>query len=184
MKKLWVLCEEPTEYTLDKVRCVFEPMSADVAWRRAASELSPAGAKDALEGMSFIRRLWRVMRAVHTHEALLLNGFAGRVHWMCIVLNALLWHRPLGFAVDTQAGESFQECRGMERGSFRRIIRNAFLGWLFKRPYVYGLPGGSGASPAYSFPVTCRQTGSSGPAPAISALRSAYPSIAERRNGG
>ena len=145
VKKLWVLCEEPTEYTLDKVRCVFEPMGADVAWRRAASELSPAGAKDALEGMSFIRRLWRVMRAVHTHEALLLNGFAGKVHWMCIILNALLWHRPLGFAVDTQAGESFQECRGMERGSFRRTIRNAFLGWLFKRPYVYGLPGGSGA---------------------------------------
>ena len=50
VKKLWVLCEDPTEYTLDKVRCVFEPMSADVAWRRAASELSPAGAKDALEG--------------------------------------------------------------------------------------------------------------------------------------
>ena len=124
---------------------MYSPLGVDVAWRRGTSDVSRAEAKDAFEGQSFLRQLARLVYVLCTHEALVLNGFAGRVHWMCILLNALLWHRALGFAVDTQAGESFQECCGRRRGAFRNFLRNALLGWLFKRPYVYGLPGGSGS---------------------------------------
>lgn len=144
MKRLWVLCEEPAEYTLDKARLVFAPLGADVAWRRSASDVSETCVERALDGMSLFGRIVCIVRALRGHEAVLLNGFAGGVHWLCILLNALWWRRAMGFAVDTQAGESFQACRGEERGAVRRTFRNALLGWLFRRPYVYGLPGGSG----------------------------------------
>ncbi len=140
MNRIWVLCEEPAEYTVALAREVFEPLGATVAWRFARSRASIRSLDGvvALEDMGLLRRWCAIKQAIETHDVLVLNGYGSLTHWMVFVLNALFYRRPLGLATDSQAGISFP-------GRRRRQLKGVLLRWLFRRGWTWGLPGGTGS---------------------------------------
>lgn len=117
MKRVSVICEEKTEYTLDIVNEVYLPRGVDVYWRH---ELG----------------IGDILRIYARHDIVVSNGYTGVDYWFGFIVNALFFKRIVGIDTDSQPE--------MPKGRFRRFCKRAALSWLYRKPWCWGLSGGTG----------------------------------------
>lgn len=117
MKRIAVICEEKTEYTLDIVNAVYLPRGVDVYWRR---ELK---VKD-------------IIAIYRGHDVVVVNGYTGWDYWFGFIVNAWGFRRIVGIDSDSQPEEP--------KNRLRRQIKTALLKWLYSQPWCWGLAGGTG----------------------------------------
>lgn len=117
MKRVAVICEEKTEYTLDVIAEVYRPRGVDVYWRRELTWLD-------------------VFKIYRNHQIVVVNGYAGWDYWLGFILNAIFFKRILGVDSDSQPE--------VPRAHLRRAAKRILLSWLYRHAWCWGLAGGTG----------------------------------------
>lgn len=133
--KGFMLLTEPAEYTVAFAREVLAPCGWDYAFRfgrSLAAEESEVGAL-VLAQLPWWRRLhflWQMLRA---HQAIIVHSYVASSSLFLIACN-LLFRKPLG--IDADDGEH------VPREWLRRVVKRVWLGWLFTRPWCFGISPG------------------------------------------
>ena len=137
LPKIFSLVVEPAEYTLDLVRKIYHPLGVEYAFIRGDT---PAGgeslSKDTviISRLSFFSKVKYILRMLADHDIIIVNGYIGREQLLFILLNIVLYKKPLAIESDTELQIPASLCR--------RILKHMWLGFLFSREYCYGFPAG------------------------------------------
>lgn len=134
--KIFSFFMSPANYTLDVIASVYTPMGIDYAFIQGESEASDQTCSMvALSKMSVFKRFLFISRTLRQYDVFLVNSYVDRVSLLVLVLNILFFRKPIGICSDTQLN--------IPKGMLKRALKRFFLGWLFGRTCVYGLPGGT-----------------------------------------
>ena len=122
---------EPTEYILDLIAAVYHLRGTTCAFAYNRKTLASQGTSDypVLEQMTFWQRLTFLWQMLKTHHAVAIHSYADPMSITLIMLN-LWWRRTLTFEVDSAWREP--------KRWLPRHLKRAWLGFWFKRPYVWG----------------------------------------------
>lgn len=122
---------EPTEYILDLITAVYQPRGTTCAFAYNQKTLASQGtsAYPVLEQMTFWGRLTFLWQMLKTHQAIAIHSYADPISITLLMLN-LWWRRILSFEVDSAWREP--------KRWLPRHLKRAWLGFWFKRPYVWG----------------------------------------------
>lgn len=122
---------EPTEYILDLIEAVYRPRGVTCAFAFNQKTLASKGtdAFPVLDKMPFFRRLRFLWRMLREHEAVAIHSYADALSIWVPILN-LFHRRILTFEVDSAWREP--------RSWAMRVLKRWWLGFWFKRPYVWG----------------------------------------------
>ena len=130
-----MLLTEPAEYTVALAREVLAPCGWGYAFRFGRSQAAAAQdvAAVVLARLPWWRRLRFLWQMARTHDALIVHSYVASSSLLLIVFNLLL-RKPLG--IDADDGER------VPRGWARRVLKRVWLGWLFTRPWCFGISPG------------------------------------------
>lgn len=138
MAKVFAFPMSPANYTLDIIDNIYKPMGIQYAFVRGSSEASDrsGGATLVLDTMKNpLRRLKTICRILRESDVFIVNSYTEKISLQILLANILFFRKPMGISSDTQLS--------VPDGMFRAWGKTIFLRWLFSRPYVYGLPGGT-----------------------------------------
>ena len=128
----------PANYTLDIIDNIYKPMGVNYAFVHGSSEASDStgGAALVLDTIkSLFHRIKTIYCILQENDLFIVNSYTDHISLQILLINILFFKKPMGISSDTQLS--------IPKGAFRAWLKSTFLKWLFTRPYVYGLPGGT-----------------------------------------
>ena len=135
--KIFALLQEPANYTLDLIANVYRVRGVEYAFVNASS--AAASQENAVNRrivpVGALRKLLFFCRILSTHDCLVINGYTGIVCLSLILLNLLLYRRPMALESDTELR--------IPNSRIRRFLKWLWLHFLFTRRCVYGFAGGN-----------------------------------------
>ena len=140
MSKVFAFPMAPANYTLDIIKNVYEPKGIKYAFIHGTSEASDKGCMDALvmeQLGGWRQRIWKTWRILKENDIFIVNSYTDKISQMIILMNILLFKKSMGISSDTQLR--------IPSGMVAKWIKRAWLGYLFTRKCIFGLPGGTKA---------------------------------------
>lgn len=132
--KIFAFLMEPANYTLDLIEYVYQPRGIQYQFLHAQSLASQQGS-DALSSLSLgmlFKKIWKILQQ---NDAIILNGYTGRIPLLVILLNVFFFRHPMAIESDTELQ--------IPQGKLKRTLKWCYLHTLFTRPYCYGFAGGN-----------------------------------------
>ena len=125
---------EPANYTLDLIEHVYQARGIQYQFIHAQSLASQQGS-EALASLSLSQLFKSVWRILRQYDAIILNGYTGRIPLIVILLNVLFFKKSIAIESDTELQ--------IPQGMLKRAFKWCYLHTLFTRPYCYGFAGGN-----------------------------------------
>ena len=138
MAKVFAFPMSPANYTLDIIDNIYRPMGVKYAFVHGNSEASDKSGGAALvlgRIKNPFRRMEVIYRVLRENDVFIVNSYTEKISLHILLLNILFFKKPMGISSDTQLSTP--------NGTVRAWLKSTFLKWLFTRPYIYGLPGGT-----------------------------------------
>lgn len=138
MHRIFAFPMSPANYTLDIIENVYKPKGIRYAFVHGSSEASDRGCRDALvleQNYGWCRRILTIKRILNENDIFIVNSYTDKISLAIILVNILFFKKPMGISSDTQLR--------IPRNIIHRFMKYILLGVIFKRKYIYGLPGGT-----------------------------------------
>jgi len=132
--KIFAFLMEPANYTLDLIEHVYQPRGIQYQFIHAQSLASQHGT-EALVSLSLSQLLKHIFGILKENDAIILNGYTGRIPLMVILLNTLFFKKPMAIESDTELQ--------IPQGMLKRALKWCYLHFLFTRSYCFGFAGGN-----------------------------------------
>lgn len=135
---LFVFFMEPANYTLDLIRAVYEPRGYGYAFIRGESAASAKGdwrtKAPVLEAMGWLKRLRFLVSVLRTSDCVVVHSYSRPSVVALLVLN-LFFRKNLSIDSDSLPSRP--------RQGWIRWAKSLYLGFFFRRSFVYGLAAGT-----------------------------------------
>lgn len=132
--KVFAFLMEPANYTLDLIEHVYQSRGVHYQFLHAQSLASQQGVV-ALDSLSVWHVFKRIRGILRQYDAIILNGYTGRIPLIVILLNVLFFKKPIAIDSDTELQ--------IPQGRLKRALKWSYLHFLFTQPYCYGFAGGN-----------------------------------------
>lgn len=132
--KVFAFLTEPANYTLDLIEHVYRPRGIQYQFIHAHSLASQQGT-EALVSLSLRQLFKRIWTNLRQNDAIILNGYTGRIPLIVILLNVLFFRKAMAIESDTELQ--------IPQGKLKRILKWCYLHFLFTRLCCYGFAGGN-----------------------------------------
>ena len=138
MARVFAFPMSPANYTLDIIDNIYKSMGVKYAFVHGSSEASnrTGGTSLVLDAIKNPILRWKIIyRILRDNDVFIVNSYTEKISLQILILNILFFKKPMGISSDTQLS--------VPGGKVRAWGKGLFLRWLFSRPYIYGLPGGT-----------------------------------------
>ncbi|MBJ10079.1 MAG: hypothetical protein CMP66_01290 [Flavobacteriales bacterium] len=127
---------EPAQYTLDLIKNVHDKIGVEYRFLKSNS-IASKEIHNAIRTKSFSSQIRLLHKDFRNFDIIIFNGFYKRELWFFILLNLFSKNKA-------QIGLESDTLLNIPKHFFKRFLKKLILSFLFKRDFIYGLPGGFG----------------------------------------
>lgn len=138
MAKVFAFPMGPANYTIDIIENVYKSMGINYAFVHGSSEASDEGCRGVLvlgETKGWYKLFSIIWPILKKNDIFIVNSYTDKISLLIILINIFFFKKPMGISSDTQLR--------IPKNIFRRVVKYILLGFLFRRKFIYGLPGGT-----------------------------------------
>lgn len=138
MKKVFAILHEPASYTLKRNEEAYGPIGVDYCYINSSSKASQNNIKkdSVLSSFPFFSLAKYMKRVLKENDIIIMNGYTNRYFLLLFILN-FFYRRPIGIDSDTPLN--------IPPNKIKRLIKEFYLGCIFRNKHIYGLAGGTGS---------------------------------------
>lgn len=135
--RVFALVQEPANYTMDLISNVYQPRGIGYVFlnSRSAAASDEICSQVSILPQGFCCRVRFLAKMLSLNDGIIINGYTGVSCLMAILLNMILYKKPMALDSDTELR--------MPASRLKRAVKWLWLHFLFARRYCYGFSGGN-----------------------------------------